>query len=523
MATALPSESNREAALEKRLRQMEEENRKLGKALESTLKQYGNQMDKLQKEISDLKSKVNEAKDLTKQNSDSKGDGSGAGRGGGSGSRGPGSGTGSAGGAASDRSGAPGYMTSGTRGQKTTPIKARFGNGFELITEDDEFQLQIHQETQTDLRIFEPNGDYTYFDNLVFPRVRLFLNGRVTKQWEYMFSINRGFGALDILDAWVNYHPSDAFQIKVGRFMTPFNYEQFAIQNMWLIAPERSLFTSNLGLNRMLGAQVWGQALNKRLDYAAGVYDGPRNSHEDFNSAKDIMAYLNARPFEQGESILKYLNFGGSFAYGAQRNPLVPRAWRTATNASNAGTADTVAPPFYIFNSTVIERGVRSFWSAHVAYFHRSLSLLADYNSGILRYAPKASALESVTIPVTGYSIALGYFLTHEQLDRRTIIDPIRPFNLKHGEFGLGAIEVIGRFHTIDFDPDMLASSLTTPGLWTNRVWATNVGINWYLTKYIKAIFDWQHNEYAAPVLYGQPDLRSVTNNLFWMRLQLYF
>ena len=26
--------------------------------------------------------------------------------------------------------------------------------------------------------------------------------------------------------------------------MTPFNYEQFAIQNMWLFAPERSLFTA---------------------------------------------------------------------------------------------------------------------------------------------------------------------------------------------------------------------------------------------------------------------------------------
>ena len=31
-----------------------------------------------------------------------------------------------------------------------------------------------------------------------------------------------------------------------------------AVQNMNLLAPERSLFTANYGLNRMLGAQVWG-------------------------------------------------------------------------------------------------------------------------------------------------------------------------------------------------------------------------------------------------------------------------
>ena len=83
----------------------------------------------------------------------------------------------------------------------------------------------------------------------------------MTKPVEYTVSINRGFGGLDILDAFLNFHYDDRAQLKVGRFMTPFNYEQFAIQNMWLFAPERSLFTSNLGLNRQLGVQLWGIAL----------------------------------------------------------------------------------------------------------------------------------------------------------------------------------------------------------------------------------------------------------------------
>jgi len=51
-------ESNRDESLEARLKQMEEENRRLGNALESTLKQYGQQMDRLQREIADLKSQV---------------------------------------------------------------------------------------------------------------------------------------------------------------------------------------------------------------------------------------------------------------------------------------------------------------------------------------------------------------------------------------------------------------------------------------------------------------------------------
>jgi phosphate-selective porin OprO/OprP len=43
--------------------------------------------------------------------------------------------------------------------------------------------------------------------------------------------------------------------------------------------------------------QLWGIALEQRVDYALAAFDGPRNSFEDFNEAKDVMAYLNARPF----------------------------------------------------------------------------------------------------------------------------------------------------------------------------------------------------------------------------------
>jgi phosphate-selective porin OprO/OprP len=403
------------------------------------------------------------------------------------------------------------------------PLKADFGPGFEIISDDGEHQIQIHQETQLDYRDFDPNGEEFARSGFVFPRARLFFNGRVTKHWEYMFSINRGFGALDVLDAFVNYHPSDQFQIKAGRFMTPFNYEQFAVQNMWLITPERSLFTSNLGLNRQLGVQAWGQLLDKRLDYAVGVFDGPRNSYEDFNDAKDVFAYMNVRPFQDwDDSPLEFLNIGGSFAYGAQDNPLVPASWRTAANASNAGTADRFAPPFYAFNDGVVERGQRAFWSANVAYFYKRLSVLADYNGGILRYA-QARAPESFVIPAHGASVAAGFFLTGEEVERRTIVEPLRPFSLRRGDFGLGALELVARYGMLNFDRDILSPELTDPTQWSHRAWTTNLGVNWYLNRYVKIYLDWQHSEFGVPVFYAPPDKKALTNELFWFRLQFYF
>jgi phosphate-selective porin OprO/OprP len=520
--------ADREAELEARLRQMEQQNRKLAEQLDATQRRNEEQMQQLLKEMSELRQQIGAG---TPKAGDG---GSGAGDGGsGGGDRTinvqPGSNP-NIGGAPDQpggrRSPVPSYGVSGARAEKKSPLKGNFGPGFEFMTEDQEFQLQFHQETQLDYKDFYPHGDQFARSGFVFPRVRAFFNGRVTKPWEYMLSINRGLGAIDILDAYVNYHTDDRFQLKAGRFMTPFNYEQFAIQNMWLIAPERSLFTANLGLNRMLGVQTWGTILDKRLDYAVGVFNGPRNSFEDFNEAKDVISYINARPFgalEEG-ALLRNLNLGGSFSYGAQENPIVPRAFRTASNASNASAADLLSPPFFAFNPTVLERGTRSFWSAHGAYFYEQLSLFADYNGGILRYAPSPTAPASVVIPTSGFSVAAGYFLTGETIERRTILEPLRPFNLKHGDaFGLGAFELIARYSTMELDRSAFTMGLADPNLWSNRAWILDLGFNWYLTRYIKIYVDWQHTEYGDPVIFRLPNIKQLTNELLWLRLQIYF
>ncbi|QDV39152.1 porin [Tautonia plasticadhaerens] len=406
------------------------------------------------------------------------------------------------------------------------PLLGGFGQGFVFESEDEEFQLQVHIESQTDYRAFDPGGELFARDGIYAPRNRLFFGGRATRGVEYLVSINRGFGALDLLDAYLNFRRDDRLQLKVGRFMTPFNYEQFAIQNMWLIAPERSLFTTNLGLNRQLGAMLWGSLLDERLDYAVGVFDGPRNSYEDFNDSKDVMAYLNARPFQETAegNPLRLLNLGGSFAYGAQDNAaFLPRSFRLATNASNAGTADRAAPPFLIFDDEVIERGQRTFWSAHLAYFYRSLSLLAEYNGSIQRYARTVATPESTVLPASGYSVSAGYFLTGEQVERRTVVEPLRPFRLRRGEFGPGAIELIGRYSAFDIDSGLFDAGLADRALWSNRAWVTNLGVNWYPNKFVKVYLDWQHGEFGDPVFFALPDRHALTNEMLWLRVQFYY
>lgn len=497
--------------LEARLRELEERNRRLATQLEASELRHQQQMELLLQEMQALRSAVAPAPPAA---------------------AGP---TAPATGAAAEPSaearrqaGVPTYRTvdRAPDAEARRPLRGTFGPGFEFQTEDGEATLQIHQETQIDYRAFDPTGEEFARSAFYLPRARIFFTGRVSKPWEYMFAINQGFANnFTVFDAWLNYRPDDRLQFKIGRFMSPFNYEQFAISNMWLIAPERSLFTSNLGLNRMLGAQFWGFLFDKRLDYALGVFDGPRNSFEDFNDAKDVMGYLNLRPFQDRDgSLFEFLNLGGSFTYGMQDNPLVPASWRVATNASNAGTADRAAPPFYVFNRGVEERGDRTFWSAHVAYFYKQLSLLADYNGAILRYAPSNDAPASFVIPTHGFSVAAGYFLTGEEVERRTIVLPRRDFDLRRNRFGLGAWELVGRYTTLNFDRDILSPELTDPNLWSHEAWVTNLGLNWYPNRYFKVYLDWQHADFGRPVAYDiEPLRRSRTNDLFWLRVQFYF
>ena len=166
---------------------------------------------------------------------------------------------------------APGYPRRISRRAKRMPLKGSFGPGFQFETEDEEFRLRIHYESQIEARIWAQRNQIPANSGFFLPRQRIFFNGNITKPIEYEFSINRGLGgSVNILNAYINLHFDDRFELRIGRFFTPFTYDQYAISNYWLPTPERSLFTTNVGLNRQFGLMGWGYLFDKRLDYAAG-------------------------------------------------------------------------------------------------------------------------------------------------------------------------------------------------------------------------------------------------------------
>lgn len=401
--------------------------------------------------------------------------------------------------------------------------KVKFGPGFQISTEDDEFVFQFHNLTQVDGRFYEQGGQRTTRDTFGVPRQWFIFNGQLTRPFEYYVAINEGFDNLNLLDAFLNIRYDDRLQIRFGRYKTPFTYEFYGLPINGLITPERSQFFNNFGLNRDVGLMAWGNFFEKRFEYAVGIFNGSRNAFLDFDNNKDVAAYLNARPFAFYDlPALQNFSIGGSLVAGQQLEPRLPPVLRL--NVPTTANA-VIGVPFLAFRDGVLESGGRALWSLHMAWYYRQLSLIGEWQSGYETYAFAATPQERTPSVTQSYYVAAGYFLTGEQVTSRGVVAPLRPFDPKRGQRGPGAIELAFRYNYLDVGDAVFTGGFSDPNLWTDRVQSIDIGVNWYLTQYVKIFGGWQHNEFGSPVLFRtQPtDQFQLTDDLFWFRFQVYF
>jgi phosphate-selective porin OprO and OprP len=562
---------SREAQLEERLRKLEERYEKMERRHDQEYKALSNRYDRLRRKVAEELGDegIRDATDRPGRE--------------GLGAQGTGGRTnpaenfgydgGGRGGSASGSRDAGGFGAQGTDARTEIreleaqsdwkPMKRRakvtFAEGLEFSSSDDEFKLTFHDLTQAEYRGFPTKDQGTLKSQFFLPRQRWYFTGQATKNVEFYTDINRGYGTLDLLDAFITLNiggflgeaskgetpaqggvgaqgtearvnPSgdtkinDAIRLRVGRMKTPYLWEYFSIAEGDLIAPERSLYASNFALNREIGAMILGNLAENRIGYAMGIFNGPRRSFEDSNSDKDVLLYLNTRPFLKSESLpfLNYLNIGGCINGGFENGVTQPGALRTANDQTPSPAAASLSPTFMTFNSNVSEHGERVQWSGHVAYFYKSLMIISEYGGGFQNYTRNNPF--AVTVPIQGWMVQASYFLTGEQLTRRVnVVRPVNLFGYHDGHFGWGAIEVHSRFSELNIGQNIFTAGLADPNLWSNQAYAIDTGMNWYLNFYTKVYLDWQHAVFGNPVTTGVPGRFMRTTDLFWLRFQIFF
>jgi phosphate-selective porin OprO/OprP len=396
----------------------------------------------------------------------------------------------------------------------------RFGPGFELRTDDDEFIFQFHDLTQFEYRGYEQYGQTPVKDSFLIPRQWFIFSGRITRPIGYFVSLAEGFDTANILDVFLELEYSPRMVLRMGRFKTPFTYEFFVEPIQGLILPERSIFFNNFGQNRDLGVMAYGRLANNTLDYAVGIFNGTRNGFVASSDSKFISSFINWKPFNNAEgSALENFNIGGSVFGGNETQVPVPQTLRTIVPT----TGNTVAGvPFLGFNNNVRQNGMLTFWDLHTAWFYNQLAVIAEWQSGFQDYGLTSNIAARTHLPVQSYYIEAGYMLTGETRSGTGIVKPRNPFSLKSGQFGLGAWELTGRYNFLDIGNQVFKNGLADPNLWANRVYTTDLGFNWHINQYLKFMFDWEHAEFNQPVLFA-PGRRQLTSDLFLARIQLFF
>jgi phosphate-selective porin OprO/OprP len=397
-------------------------------------------------------------------------------------------------------------------------------DGFRWGTEDDEITFGVRAVQQLDARIYANSNMADTASGFYNPRTRFYFEGNLTRPISYEFSFQETYGTPNLLDSYINYRFSDALQLRLGRYKTPFTYEWYRVHIWHMPLPERSLFVTNYESNRRFGFMAWGSAFQNRLEYAVGPFNSQRNSFVTYSSHQDILAFVNFKPFDPWTGfLLQNLQVGGSVDAGIVNNPLSPAVLHTSSPVDSA----TLAPgqpsvPFLAFNNGVFERGTRALWELHMAYYYQGLSLLGAWGSGFQDYAFGTSGSAPVRVPISGYQVTAAYILTGETIRDRTLVDPLRPFDLRPGRFGLGAWEVAARFSELELGRQVFTGGLANPNLWTNEAKMVDVGLNWYINKAIKVYFDWEHAMFGSPVFYNTGRFQK-SNDLYWMRAQVVF
>lgn len=406
------------------------------------------------------------------------------------------------------------------------PLQAHFNDGFVLETWDREYQLQLHLMNQTDFKVFDPGYQQPARSGLYNPRFRVYFEGQLTRPFEYELSLQRSVeGTFDVLDANLNFHFWDAFQIKFGRFLVPFSYDWYDHLEQYFITPERGLFPLNYGLSREAGLMAHGRFLDGRVQYAVGGFDGQLVGLADTNTTRDGVGYVNFLPFLKTESVeaLRFFGFGGSMALGQQAFPVHPLPLRTSVQSSENDEAAAAASAIFLrFNDDVVARGSRAQGAIHMNWYRQQMSLECEWATGRFSYARDQTGTTGV--PVTGYHVAMGYFITGETVERRTTVIPLRPFDLTRQSWGPGAIELFCRYSRLNLGNEVFTAGLADSNQWTNRCAIIDTGFNWYLNRYIKFYFDWQHSQFGSPVLLNAGEQKySRSDDLYWVRCQVYF
>lgn len=367
----------------------------------------------------------------------------------------------------------------------------------EIASADGANSLRLRGLVQGDARFFFDDANAAQ-DGLLLRRARLIFEGKFAEIFQYTIQPEYSGSAVSILDANVNAVIDPSFQIRAGRFKTPVGLEQLQSDPVAFFN-ERSIAT-NLTPNRDVGIQLHGDVLNNRLNYAVGAFNGvleggnsaPSTDTTLLNPEGDftVAARLFATPWANDkESALKGLGFGVGASTGNYNAANTLGRYRTDGQQTFFSYRSASLPGVLPATPATVANGNFTTISPQAYYYYGPLGILAEYVAVTSELANGANERE---ITNTAFNLSAGYVLTGEESTYKGVT-PSTNFSPSKGTWG--AFEVVARVAHVDIDDDAFApgplGSLSLASTTqASEVTSYGVGLNWYLSKAVRANFD---------------------------------
>lgn len=369
-----------------------------------------------------------------------------------------------------------------TAAARTTPVVAAGAGGFSITSGDKKFQLRLRANIHADGRFFI-SDNVEGNDTFLIRRLRPSFEGTLAEKYGFRLMPDLAGSSFTLLDAYVTYAHSPAFNVLVGKTKTPFDLERLVSQTDLLFI-ERAYPTS-LGPNRDLGVQLFGDVLGGKLTYQLAWQNGVADnasSVTDTDDEKEVAARLFAHPFRGSDSPLAGLGLGLAATVGDK------------DTGSPAGYRTNAQQTFFNWSNGVVNAGTHTRLQPQAYYYSGPFGLIGSWTSSEQELARGAEARK---LKSTAWFLAAHYVLTGEEATYRGVT-PKSSFSLADGTWG--AFEVAARYGVLDVEDAAFAGTSATwfanPATSAREASGTTLGLNWYLNRNVKATVNFEHTSF---------------------------
>jgi len=392
--------------------------------------------------------------------------------------------------------------------KKETPVVNAGPAGFGIKSADGQFEYRLKGLVQFDNRHFisdDENSATNNSDGFTARRIRPTFEGTLFGKYDFRFTPE--FGEANnliaapsgntsrVIDAYVDARIEPWFKVRVGKHK-PFVGLERLQSGGDIKFIERSYVSNNILPNRALGASVYGDVLENKLNYAVGVFNGSNDGGEDTTAVdtdtnKEYTARLFTTPFKGEDSVLEGLGFGVAVTHSNSHT----------TNTISPGTLPSYKTPAQQLNfftySNAIADGSRDRIAPQAYYYNGPFGILAEYARVSQEVARTAAPLVTEKLKNDAWEIAGSWVLTGEDASFKSV-KPKNPFQT--GKDGWGAWELVARYQQISVDDDAFSTAtqarFADPRTQAKEAKTWGVGLNWYLNQWVRLAVNYEQTKF---------------------------